>query len=122
MTAKRIHRRIARTTAHAEELQAVRRELQATRPTPDELQAAGDVTEFVPLGEYLSLKEALLALKTKRRRAGLSLAQVARRARIDKAAISRLENGLQPNPTVDTLYRYAAAVGAELVWRIRAHR
>jgi predicted transcriptional regulator len=94
--------------------------LQATRPAPQELKASGDVAEFVPLGEYLNLQEALLALKKHRERSGLSLTQVARRAKIDKAAISRLENGLQANPTVDTLHRYAAAVGAELVWQVKA--
>ena len=119
MAVKRIHRKIARSPADRARLCALRRQVQEDRPTPEELSASGDVTEFVPLGEYLTLHEALVALKKHRTRSGLSLAQVARRAKIDKAALSRLENGLQSNPTVDTLYRYAAAVGAELVWGVK---
>ena len=34
---------------------------------------------------------------------------------MDQATLSRLENGCQPNPTVDTLWRYARAVGRRLV-------
>ena len=42
-----------------------------------------------------------------------------RRGRLERAAISRLENGIQVNPTVDTLYRYASAVGAEIGFTVR---
>jgi transcriptional regulator with XRE-family HTH domain len=34
---------------------------------------------------------------------------------MDQATLSRLENGRQPNPTIDTLWRYARAVGRQLV-------
>ena len=34
---------------------------------------------------------------------------------IDQPALSRLENGHTPNPTLDTLWRYAAALGKRLV-------
>ena len=37
-----------------------------------------------------------------------------RSAEIDKAALSRLENGQQLNPTVNTLARYAGALGSTL--------
>src|SRR5438132_12301873 len=43
--------------------------------------------------------------------AGLTLAEVSRRCGIDQPALSRLENGHNKNPTLDTLWRYAAAVG-----------
>src|SRR3990172_2699347 len=51
-------------------------------------------------------------LKRHRERQGLSLTDVANRSGMDRAAISRLENGVYLNSTVDTLYRYAQAVGA----------
>ena len=38
---------------------------------------------------------------------------------MDRGAISRLENGIYLNPTIDTLYRYAAAIGAELGFTLR---
>lgn len=58
-------------------------------------------------------------LKEARMRQGLSLADMARRSGLTRPAISRLENGLRPNPTLDTLFRYAAALGLEIrlaVW------
>jgi transcriptional regulator with XRE-family HTH domain len=45
----------------------------------------------------------------------LTLADVSARCGIDQPALSRLENGHTPNPTLDTLWRYAAAVGKRLV-------
>ena len=36
---------------------------------------------------------------------------IAERAKIDKAALSRLESGQQLNPTVNILTRYAQAIG-----------
>jgi transcriptional regulator with XRE-family HTH domain len=38
---------------------------------------------------------------------------------MDRAAVSRLENGVYLNPTVDTLYRYAEAIGAEIAFSVR---
>jgi hypothetical protein len=34
---------------------------------------------------------------------------------MDRSALSKLETGQRPNPTVDTLVRYAEAVGKRLV-------
>jgi DNA-binding XRE family transcriptional regulator len=117
---KRIHRRTERTPDERKQLAQIRQHFQSTRPTPEQLLAEGEVAEFVPLGEYLNLREAVLALKGHRERLGLSLAMVAERTGMDRAAISRLENGLQANPTVDTLHRYAAAIDAEITWSVRA--
>jgi transcriptional regulator with XRE-family HTH domain len=54
-------------------------------------------------------------LKQARESSGLTLAQVSKRTGMDQATLSRLENGRQPNPTIDTLWRYAHAVGRRLV-------
>lgn len=62
----------------------------------------------------------LAALKKHRERKGLGLADVSVQNDMDRAAISRLENGVYRNPTIDTLYRYAQAVGAEIVFNVRA--
>lgn len=53
-------------------------------------------------------------LKSEREKRGLSLADVASRSGIDKAALSRFENAANLNPQLDTLLRYAEAIGAEL--------
>jgi transcriptional regulator with XRE-family HTH domain len=54
-------------------------------------------------------------LKRYREAAGLTLAEVSRRCGIDQPALSRLENGHNRNPTLDTLWRYAAALGRRLL-------
>jgi transcriptional regulator with XRE-family HTH domain len=54
-------------------------------------------------------------LKQARAAAGLSLADLARRCRIDEQTLAHLEEGLTKNPTLDLLWRYAAAVGHALV-------
>jgi transcriptional regulator with XRE-family HTH domain len=54
-------------------------------------------------------------MKRAREAAGLTLADVSRRCGIDQPALSRLESGDNKNPTLDTLWRYAAAVGRRLV-------
>jgi len=40
---------------------------------------------------------------------------VSRRCDIDQPALSRLETGHNKNPTLDTLWRYAAAIGRRLL-------
>jgi len=61
------------------------------------------------------LKEAVMALKTTREALGLSLADIKAYTGIEKSNLSRLENDPYPNPTIDTLCRYADAVGKEVV-------
>jgi len=61
------------------------------------------------------LQELLLQLKAAREAKGLSLAEVTELTGMDRSALSKLETGQRPNPTVDTLVRYAEAVGKRLV-------
>ncbi len=84
-----------------------------------ELVASGDAAEVVSHGEYLDLLTMLGKLKKHREAQGLSLSEVAERSGVDRSAISRLENGQYLNPTVDTLYRYAQAIGAEIGFNMR---
>ena len=60
-------------------------------------------------------------IKQSREATGLTPALAYRRCGIDQPALSRLEIEHKKNPTLDTLSRYAAAVGRRLVlptWRI----
>jgi DNA-binding XRE family transcriptional regulator len=59
--------------------------------------------------------ELLRELKTAREAQGLSLADVTARTGMDRSALSKLETGRRPNPTLETLVRYAEAVGKRLV-------
>jgi DNA-binding Xre family transcriptional regulator len=61
-----------------------------------------------------SLLKGLVELKRARQDRGLSLSEISRRSGIDLASLSRLEAGKNPNPTFETLSRYADALGLRL--------
>lgn len=61
------------------------------------------------------LDDLLLQLKAAREAKGLSLTDVTDLTGMDRSALSKLETGQRPNPTVETLVRYAEAVGKRLV-------
>jgi DNA-binding phage protein len=65
--------------------------------------------------EGTPLRQVLAALRAERERQGLSLADINERSGIDRAALSRLENNEDANPTLTTLERYAEAVGRQMV-------
>lgn len=65
--------------------------------------------------EGTPLRQVLAALRAERERQGLSLADINERTGIDRAALSRLENNEDANPTLATLERYAEAVGRQMV-------
>ena len=45
----------------------------------------------------------------------MTLTDIKAHTGIEKSNLSRLENDPNPNPTIDTLYRYADAVGKEIM-------
>jgi DNA-binding XRE family transcriptional regulator len=61
------------------------------------------------------LNELLRQLKAAREAKGLSLANLTELTGMDRSALSKLETGQRANPTVETLIRYAEAVGKRLV-------
>ncbi len=61
-----------------------------------------------------ALVDAVQMLKAEREKMGLSLADVADRAGMERPNLSRLENEAEANPTVATLVRYAEALGKRL--------
>jgi hypothetical protein len=61
------------------------------------------------------LQDLVARLKSERIAQGLSLGDISRMTRQARSAISRLESGEFANPTLNTLYRYALAVG----WHVR---
>ncbi len=115
MSAKRNARKVEFTPEQRAEQCRLRELFQDWHPSPEELIASGEGVNFALFGEYPGLRPFLVELKQAREQAGLSLADVARRCGIDKAALSRLENGQNANPTIDTLWRYAAALGKRLL-------
>ena len=117
MSIKQTVRTIALTPEQRAEHRRIRQLFEEWHPSPEELIASGEGARFALSGEYRFLRPFLAELKQTREEAGLSLAEVSRRCGVDKAALSRLECGHNPNPTLDTLWRYAAAVGRRLLFQ-----
>ena len=99
----------------AKRIKEIRDRFQREKLRPEELIASGDMEPPVSQAAFLATWRAVDALKKARRNAGLSLSQVAARGGLDKATLSRLEAGQHVNPTLDTLSRYALALGRGLV-------
>jgi ribosome-binding protein aMBF1 (putative translation factor) len=110
--------RRTRTPEEIARHKAIRERFQKEKPSLEQLVESGEYNEPLPMGEYLSIRQAVFALKKAREAAGLSLADVAERSAIDKAALSRIESGQHINPTVSTLCRYAHALGMRWTWRL----
>src|SRR5262245_56169654 len=64
------------------------------------------------------IRPLVAALRAERERRGLSLDDVARRSGIDRAALRKLETGLDKDPAVTTLTRYADALGVRIAWEL----
>lgn len=106
----------------------IRRIIRNRRLTPEESAKYQEVREKVA-GEFPELiarhhervsaldqlDELLKQLKAAREERGLSLSDLTDLTGMDRSAISKLETGRRPNPTVETLVRYAEAVGKHLV-------
>jgi ribosome-binding protein aMBF1 (putative translation factor) len=83
-------------------------------------QVAGELPELVTrhherMAALDQLQDLLLRLKSAREAKGLSLADLTELTGMDRSALSKLETGQRANPTVETLVRYAEAVGKRLV-------
>src|SRR5262249_28989494 len=102
------------TAADRARHKAIRQEFQHC-PTQEELEGSGAYDGPIKSGAYFQVRILIHELKKVRDTAGLTLAAVSKRTGMDQATLSRLENGRQANPTVDTLWRYACALGRRLV-------
>ncbi len=118
MKARRIFRASRKTAAERIRERTLREKLQKERPSLEDLVRASacDPDAVMTMGMYFDVQRALQALKRERERRGLSIRDVTERSGLDRAVVSRLENGKQDNPTVATLMRYAAAVGKRFLW------
>ena len=105
---KRITRDQRLTTEEAAGYQAVRKQI------------AEELPELVTrhherMATLDQLQELLKQLKAAREAKGLSLDDLTELTGMDRSALSKLENGQRANPTVETLVRYAEAVGKRVV-------
>lgn len=122
MKTRRIFRANRKTPEERARHQAIRDMFRNWRPSPEELIASGEGANFDLRGEHRELRPFVEGIKKAREAAGLTLAEVSRRCGIDQPALSQLENGRNKNPTLDMLWRYAAAVGLRLVLTTEAIR
>lgn len=118
MKARRVFRASRKTAEERGREKALRERLQKEKPSLEDLVRTGetDPDAVMTMGMYFDVQRALQALKRERQRGGLSIGDVAKRSGLDRAVVSRLENGKQDNPTVATLMRYAAAIGKRFLW------
>jgi hypothetical protein len=113
MMSKHKIRTVKKELTQAERLRhtEIRRQIEQEKP---ELMARGRRIKM----RHVRLREAVDVLKNTRKALGLTLADIKARTGIEKGNLSRLENAPNPNPTIDTLVRYADAVGKELVMEL----
>jgi DNA-binding XRE family transcriptional regulator len=111
----RVHRPRVQTPEQEAAEQALRDKFQMERPSLQDLLDRGDVAEVFTMGEYWELRKTFAALKRLREQQGLSISDMVERTGMDRAMISRLENGQVDNPTITTMSRYAQALGKRVV-------
>jgi helix-turn-helix protein len=111
---KRVTEKIQRTPEELAELREERARFSRERPGPEDLIASGDYEGPYRQGNIMALLSAVAELQRHRDLQGLSLADVSKRSGLDRALLSRLENGKVLNPTISTLWRYANAIGAQV--------
>jgi DNA-binding XRE family transcriptional regulator len=95
-------------------IKAIRERARTDRPGPDELIDRGELDELVPQAQYIEVRALGVRLRELRERTGLSLTDLSERTGLTRAAISRLENGWNLNPTLETLFRYIEPFAASL--------
>lgn len=108
---KRIVRNRRLTPAEAAKYRAIRK--QVAGELPDLITRHHERTAVLE-----QLHELLGQLKTARQKKGLSLAKLTELTGMDRSALSKLETRQRPNPTFETLVRYAEAVGKHLDVRL----
>jgi ribosome-binding protein aMBF1 (putative translation factor) len=111
-------RKVERTPEEKARLAAVRERFKS-RPSLRELAASGEYGPPMPGPTFWAVMRLVKELRAAREAAGLSLADLAGRTGMDKAFLSRLETGKQGNPTIDTLARYAHALGKRVELTVR---
>ena len=100
----------------------------SSRPSPRALAQSGQIDRkdseraervraFGAAGQ--AVRQIDRRLGAERERQGLSLADLAERTGMDRAAIHKLEIGLNSNPTHSTFTRYAEALGARIEWKLK---
>ncbi|WP_406698078.1 helix-turn-helix transcriptional regulator [Singulisphaera sp. Ch08] len=70
--------------------------------------------EFPPIEADEAIAGLAASFKVERERSGLSLSDLQEKTGIDRATLSKIENGKVPNPTYSTLAAFAHALGCRV--------
>ena len=98
------------TPEQREQMREAARTFRDEGSTRAEMETSGRDSAPMPLGAFLDALFAVAELKKAREAMGLSLTDVSERSGIDRATLCKIENG-KGNPTIQTIGRYAAALG-----------
>jgi len=98
-----------------EEQKRWQRAKEETENWKEEILAKGRKVKAARQRVNTAVRNAMKFLKAERQALGLSLSDVEKKTGIGRAALSRLENETELNPTVVTLTRYAEALGKRMV-------
>jgi len=111
--AKKMDKRIYRqaTVEEQERHKRIREQIQEELPDIKK-RAQQKLAEALQHG--IAIQHAMSVLKAERVKKGLSLSDMKERTGIERSTLSRLENNEEANPTVNTLTRYADAVGKKV--------
>jgi DNA-binding phage protein len=111
---KKIGKRIYRfaTAEEQERHKRLREHIQEELPDIEQ-RARQKLAEAMQRG--VTIQHIIALLKSERVKKGLSLAEMKERTGIERSTLSRLENDAEANPTVDTLVKYADAVGKKVL-------
>src|SRR6266849_891572 len=111
--AKKMDKRIYRqaTVEEQERHKRIREHIQEELPDIKK-RAQQKLAEAMQHG--IAIQHAMSVLKAERVKKGLSLSAMKERTGIERSTLSRLENNEEANPTVNTLTRYADAVGKKV--------
>ena len=118
MAKQRVQKKIDWTQEDLSRHRAIR-ETFKDKPSIEQLVARGELSgNPISLNAYLNLRLLVGNLRKLREHAQLSLSELAERSGMDKAMLSRLENGHVANPGIETISRYLDALDKVLEWRV----
>ena len=111
--AKKMGKRIYRqaTVEEQERHKRIREHIQEELPDIKQ-RAKQKLAEAMQRG--IAIQHTMAVLKSERVKKGLSLSDMKERTGIERSTLSRLENNAAANPTINTLTRYADAVGKKV--------
>lgn len=110
--AKHVLRRISE--ADKAKYASISKQVEKEFPPDGVVRPSRDSNLPASLGDYFDLRALVWELRKAREAQGLSLADVQQATGIDRSALNRVENAQNQNPTVNTLMRYAMAVGRRI--------